>query len=134
MEKIAQFNLLGPFEAKDADGESIEFGHRKLRALLAYLAVESSRPFTREHLASLLWSRTGDERARHNLRQVLYYLRAAIPDRKARQDSDENQVPLLLCFLNHERVSMISTMLGSGPLWVWRGHIQPLSWPGPPAA
>ena len=76
MVNIAEFNLLGPFEAKDSDGGVVEFSHRKVRALLSYLAVERSRPHTRERLASLLWSRTGDERARHNLRQALSRIRS----------------------------------------------------------
>lgn len=67
---------MGPFEAKGADGKSIDFSHRKVQALLAYLALERSRPIARERLATLLWSRTGDERARHNLRQALSRIRS----------------------------------------------------------
>jgi DNA-binding SARP family transcriptional activator/TolB-like protein len=76
---ITEINLLGPFEAKDSDGKTVDFSHRKVRALLAYLVVERSRPHARERLASLLWSRTGDERARHNLRQALSRIRAQCP-------------------------------------------------------
>lgn len=75
-----QINVMGPFEARNPDGESIEFSHRKVRALLAYLAVEHSRQLTRERLASLLWSRTGEEHARHNLRQALSKIRDLCPD------------------------------------------------------
>ncbi len=71
---------MGPFEAKSADGKSVEFSHRKVQALLAYLALERSRPLARERLATLLWSRTGDERARHNLRQALSRIRGICPD------------------------------------------------------
>lgn len=46
-----------------------------MQALLAYLAVESERPQPRETLASLLWGNTGEERARHNLRQALSKIR-----------------------------------------------------------
>ena len=80
VKKIVQFNVMGPFVAKGSDNETIEFGHRKVRALLAYLAVERSRSLAREHLATLLWSRTGDERARHNLRQALSRIRGFCPD------------------------------------------------------
>jgi adenylate cyclase len=48
---------------------------KKARALLAYLAVEGERPHARERLAGMLWSETGDERARHNLRQSLSAIR-----------------------------------------------------------
>jgi len=55
------------------------FSHRKGQALLAYLALERARPQPRERLASLLWARTGDERARHNLRQALSKIRLLWP-------------------------------------------------------
>ena len=78
MSQIAEINLLGPFQAKDSDGGTVEFSHRKVRALIAYLAVEQ-RPQVRERLASLLWARTGEDRARHNLRQALSRIRAHCP-------------------------------------------------------
>jgi adenylate cyclase len=77
--KNLQFRVLGPFEAFAPGGEAINFSHRKGRALLAYLAVENPRSQTREHLATLLWARTGDDRARHNLRQALSKIRALCP-------------------------------------------------------
>lgn len=80
MENRPAFDLLGPFKAKKSCGTGIDFGHRKALALLAYLAVENQRPHAREHLASLLWARTGEERARHNLRQALSKLRGLCPD------------------------------------------------------
>jgi DNA-binding SARP family transcriptional activator len=80
VKKIDQINVMGPFETKGPDAEPVEFRHRKVRALLAYLAVERARPLARERLATLLWSRTGDERARHNLRQALSRIRGYCPD------------------------------------------------------
>jgi adenylate cyclase len=53
----------------------VELSTKKARALLAYLAVESGRAHTRDQLATLLWGETGDERARHNLRQALSKIR-----------------------------------------------------------
>ena len=47
-------SVLGPFQAA-LDGEPItDFESDKVRALLAYLAVESERPHRRETLAGLL--------------------------------------------------------------------------------
>lgn len=80
MSNRLRFNVLGAFETLDSDGESIDFAHRKAQALLAYLAIERSRPQSRDHLATLLWARTGEERARHNLRQALSKLRTLRPD------------------------------------------------------
>lgn len=52
----------------------------KVRALLAYLAVESDRPHRREALAGLLWPDQPHDRARHSLRQALATLRRSIGD------------------------------------------------------
>ena len=58
MVKDFQIRVFGPFEARDADGQAIEFSHRKVRALIPFLAVEHGRSQTSERLASLLWART----------------------------------------------------------------------------
>ncbi|MDX1488034.1 MAG: hypothetical protein R3268_07535, partial [Acidiferrobacterales bacterium] len=76
MPRTLRINVLGRFEAQWSDGEPVDFISKKAQALLAYLAVESGRAHTREQLATLLWSETGDERARHNLRQALSKIRA----------------------------------------------------------
>ena len=40
MDELPRFRVLGSFEALKPDGGAIEFSHRKVRALLVYLAVE----------------------------------------------------------------------------------------------
>ena len=60
--------------------EPAAFTNRKGQALLAFLAVESDGQHSRESLATLLWGRTGDERARHNLRQSIARIRAEFGD------------------------------------------------------
>jgi len=79
VEKNVQFRVLGSFEARSSESGAVDFGHRKVRALLVYLAVEGKHPQSREHLATLLWGRTGDERSRHNLRQALSKIRSLFP-------------------------------------------------------
>jgi TolB-like protein len=76
VEQSLQISLLGRTEASWADGEAVDFKSKKALALLGYLAVEGKRAHTREHLATLLWGRTGEDRARHNLRQALGKIRA----------------------------------------------------------
>jgi DNA-binding SARP family transcriptional activator len=72
--------LLGSFQAR-LDGEpATEFESDKVRALLAYLAVESDRPHRRERLAGLLWPEQPERSARQNLSQALYNMRRAIAD------------------------------------------------------
>jgi adenylate cyclase len=75
MKRTLRLQVLGPFGTAWSDGEPVELSNKKARALLAYLAVEHGRPHSRERLAGMLWGETGDERARHNLRQSLSAIR-----------------------------------------------------------
>ena len=60
--------LLGPFQAT-LDGAPVSgFAYTKVRALLAYLAIEAERPQTRAYLAALLWPDVAERLARR-LRQ-----------------------------------------------------------------
>ena len=66
------------------DGQPLTgFKSDKVRALLAYLAVESERPHRRESLAALLWPEVPDRSARVNLRSVLANPRRVIGDHDA---------------------------------------------------
>ncbi len=67
-------NILGRFEIR-SEGETVDLRSKKAQALLGYLAVENGRSHSRESLATLLWGATGEERARHNLRQALSQIR-----------------------------------------------------------
>ncbi|GAB4530332.1 MAG: hypothetical protein Kow0063_08280 [Anaerolineae bacterium] len=82
---MASLSLLlgGPFQAT-LDGEpATGFESNKVKALLAYLAVEADRPHPRETLAGLLWPDYPDRSALANLRSALANLRQAIGDRQA---------------------------------------------------
>lgn len=73
--------LMGPFEAM-LDGEPITwFQTEKARALLAYLAVESTAPHGRHALAGLLWPHVPDDHALHSLSQALCNLRSLVHDK-----------------------------------------------------
>jgi DNA-binding SARP family transcriptional activator/predicted ATPase len=66
------------------DGQPVTgFKSNKVRALLAYLAVEADRPHRREVLAGLLWPDWPDRDALSNLRYALSNLRRVIGDRTA---------------------------------------------------
>ena len=66
------------------DGDPVTaFQSNKVRALLAYLAVESERPHRRERLAGLFWPERTESSARQNLSQALFDLRRVIGDRDA---------------------------------------------------
>jgi predicted ATPase/DNA-binding SARP family transcriptional activator len=76
-------SFLGPFEVT-LDGVPITaFDSNKVRALLAYLAVEADRPHSRDALAGLLWPDYPERSARTNLRNALANLRKAIADQEA---------------------------------------------------
>ena len=68
--------LLGGFELQNASGETIPVRARKVRALLAYLALNTGQSHARERLTDLLWE-TGDSRT--SLRQALTAMRKALP-------------------------------------------------------
>ncbi|HVT02428.1 MAG TPA: response regulator [Thermoanaerobaculia bacterium] len=70
--------LLGGFDARLSSGVSMRLPTRKGQALLAYLALRAGAMHSREKLASLLWGETGEEQARHSLRQTLVGIRKAI--------------------------------------------------------
>lgn len=71
--------LLGSFQAA-LSGVQVHFRSDKVRALLAYLAVEAARPHTRASLCGMLWPNQSDAAALHNLSQTLLRLREALGD------------------------------------------------------
>ena len=72
--------VLGELQVSIDDVPIQSFESDKVRALLAYLAVEADRAHTREALIGLLWPDSTEETARHNLRQALFNLRLALGD------------------------------------------------------
>ena len=75
-------SLFGPFRITLDNVAVTDFATDKVRALLAYLAVEANHPHRRDVLAGLLWPDQPQRRARHNLRQALSNLRQALGDQE----------------------------------------------------
>jgi DNA-binding SARP family transcriptional activator len=74
--------LLGSYRVT-LDGVPLNtFATDKVRALLAYLVVESERAHRREELAALLWPDSPRAAAHTSLRQALYRLRGALGDQQ----------------------------------------------------
>src|SRR5690349_19954803 len=67
--------LLGTFQVAVHGTAVTGFRTDKMRALLAYLAVEADRPHRRDALMGLLWPDQSKEAAGVNLRQALFKLR-----------------------------------------------------------
>jgi predicted ATPase/DNA-binding SARP family transcriptional activator len=76
-------SLLGPFQATLDGAPLTSFESNKVRALLAYLAVEADQPHARDVLAALLWPHRSSRDALSNLRYALYDLRNVLGDRQA---------------------------------------------------
>src|SRR5215208_4479307 len=81
--------LLGPFEVTIDGAPITTFAYAKVRALLAYLAMERQHPHPRAQLATLLWPDQPERTARASLSQALTTLRNALGDKSAER-------PLLL--------------------------------------
>ncbi len=85
--------LFGTFEAVLDGQPAAGLRTDKVRALLAYLLVESQSAHPREALAELLWPDQPPDSALHNLRQALSTLRKALGDDAA---ADPAQAFLIL--------------------------------------
>ena len=87
--------LLGPFQAQLGVAPLPGFRTLKVQALLVYLAIEPD-PHSRESLMTLLWPGLPERSARGNLRQIIYYLRKAVPEVTSRESEENDLVPLFV--------------------------------------
>ena len=78
-----QITLLGSFQVSLDEQPVTAFESDKVRALLAFLAVEVDQSHRREVLAALLWPNMPETVARSNLRHALANLRRVIDDYNA---------------------------------------------------
>ncbi len=89
-------SLFGAFSASLDGAPLTTFKSGKVRALLAYLAVEAGIAHSRSVLADLLWPEQGEERARRSLSQALYNLRYVLGERNALQGEHASHAATLL--------------------------------------
>jgi adenylate cyclase len=80
--------VLGGFELIGAGGDSLTLPGRKLRALVALLALPPSLGWSRERLTAVLWGDREEELARGSLRQALAELRRVLGDGALVTDRD----------------------------------------------
>ncbi len=103
-----EIRLLGSFKAS-LNGETITtFESSKVRALLAYLTAEATRPQPRERLAGLLWPDWPQRSAMSSLRNALADLRRNLGDREA-------QPPFLL--ITHDSLQFNRESDAWGDVW-----------------
>jgi len=72
---LFHINLLGNFTIAGGDGRELTPTGKKLRALIACLALPPGAVWPRDKLIALLWADRGDDQARASLRQALAELR-----------------------------------------------------------
>src|SRR5690625_5123343 len=70
--------LLGRFEIVRSTDHTPRALHRKVQAILAYLATQAGQAHGRESLATMFWPERDHTDARNNLRQALHSLRQAL--------------------------------------------------------
>lgn len=80
---ILKISTLGPLQVSAGTFIQHKFESNKVRALLAYLAVEMDRPHSREVLAEMLWPESPAQTSLANLRYALADLRKVIGDDNA---------------------------------------------------
>jgi TolB-like protein/DNA-binding SARP family transcriptional activator len=80
--------MLGGFTLSGADGEELTLPRKKMRALVALLAMAPAAGWPRERLTALLWGDRDEEQARGSLRQALAELRRMVGDSALRIDRD----------------------------------------------
>jgi DNA-binding SARP family transcriptional activator len=83
---VLQISVLGLYEVSLGDANTLAFESLKAQALLAYLAVESARPHSREALAGMLWPDRPASAALANLRHTLASLRTTLGERLQEPD------------------------------------------------
>lgn len=77
---LVDLRLIGPLEARTADGSSILPSLRKGCAIVVILALSEGQSASRRQLASLLWSRNDPAQGLARLRDTLHSLRQSIRD------------------------------------------------------
>ncbi|HEX6384298.1 MAG TPA: BTAD domain-containing putative transcriptional regulator, partial [Anaerolineae bacterium] len=78
---MLRLSFLGTFQVVLQDQPAPQFQTNKVRALLAYLALEANQAHERATLVGLLWPELPQDRALNNLSKALGLLRRALHDR-----------------------------------------------------
>lgn len=85
---LVSVRVLGGFELHGAAGGDVSLSGKKLRALVALLALPPSHGWSREQLMTFLWGDRDEELARGSLRQALAELRRALGEQAVLADRE----------------------------------------------
>jgi hypothetical protein len=75
---IITVETLGPFRLIES-GRPLRIPRAKEKALIGFLAANTSRQFQREYLANLLWGKSSEPAAKHSLNNALYTIKRVAP-------------------------------------------------------
>ena len=75
---VLKISVFGGLEVLSRGGEPVLLSGRKDQALLGFLALSPGVTYSREKLAALLWSDSGERQARDSLKQALLRLRRCL--------------------------------------------------------
>jgi len=101
-------HFLGTFHVTLDDKREPTIETAKAKALLAYLAMENSRPHRREQLATMLWPESDQQAAHQNLRQALYVLRQQLRLPLGGNPEDNSDAEYLTVTRQHVSFNMAS--------------------------
>ena len=73
-----RINTLGDLSLQNASARPVKLRTRKGLLLLAFLAADPQRSWSREHLAAIFWCDRMDQQARNSLRSALSDIRSAV--------------------------------------------------------
>lgn len=76
---MLRLNTLGDLKLISGDGQTLSRGRKEL-AVLAYLARHPGRALHRSRIARFFWGSHDEERARHSLRQALFFLKPLVDE------------------------------------------------------
>src|SRR5262245_10267714 len=85
---LLRVRMLGGFALMSVEGCDLTLPRRKLRALVALLALAPAGGWPRERLTAMLWGDREEEQARGSLRQALAELRRTLGDQAIQSDRD----------------------------------------------
>src|ERR1700674_3219077 len=74
-----RINLFGNLRITCAGRPVNSVNTNRLHSLMAYLILHGDTPLPRERVAFMLWPASNESQARTNLRQLLHYLKRALP-------------------------------------------------------
>jgi adenylate cyclase len=75
-----RINTLGDLSLQDSSARPVKLRTRKGLLLLAFLAADPKRSWSREHLAAIFWGDRMDQQARNSLRGALSDIRSVVGD------------------------------------------------------